>query len=197
VTEQPTTVILDPRGGLRLRRANDQDVDFFVLLFTDDDVEPYLAAVRPRDRQGLLAEIRRSQEVPGECGRFVIEVDDEGRWRAGGVLGFDVANRRSRIANLGGLAVHPACRGRRLADAAARLLQRHLLVELGYHRLQLECYGFNDRAIQHAERAGFVREGVRRQAYWRHGEWVDGVLFGMLREDLPEADAAPTPESRR
>jgi RimJ/RimL family protein N-acetyltransferase len=184
VTEQPPTVILDTGGGLRLRRADDQDVDFFVLLFTDEDVEPYLAAVRPRDREGLLGEIRRSREVPGECGRFVIEVDDEGRRRAAGVLGFDVANRRSRIANLGGLAIHPAFRGRRLADAAARLLQRHLLVELDYHRLQLECYGFNERAIRHAERAGFVQEGVKRKAYWRHGVWVDGVLFGLVREDL-------------
>jgi DNA-binding FadR family transcriptional regulator len=23
-----------------------------------------------------------------------------------------------------------------------------------------------------------------REAYWRHGEWVDGVLFGLIREDL-------------
>jgi RimJ/RimL family protein N-acetyltransferase len=70
------------------------------------------------------------------------------------------------------------------ADEAARLLQRVLLGELGYHRLQLECYGFNERAIRHAERAGWIREGVRRKAYWRHGEWADGVLFGLLREDL-------------
>ena len=101
-------------------------------------------------------------------------------------MGFDIANRRSRIASLGGLAIHPDLRGRRLADDAARLLQRHLLLDLGFHRLQLECYGFNERAIKHAERAGFVREGVRRKAYWRHGEWVDGVLFGMIREDLDE-----------
>ena len=50
--------------------------------------------------------------------------------------------------------------------------------------MQLECYGFNERAIRHAERAGFVREGVKRKAYWRHGEWVDSVLFGLVRDDL-------------
>jgi RimJ/RimL family protein N-acetyltransferase len=99
-------------------------------------------------------------------------------------MGFDTRNRRSSIARLGGLAIHPDFRGRRLADDAARLLQRHLLGELGFHRLELECYGFNERAIRHAERSGFVHEGVRRKAYWRHGEWVDGVLFGMIREDL-------------
>jgi RimJ/RimL family protein N-acetyltransferase len=99
-------------------------------------------------------------------------------------MGFELANRRSRIANLGNLAVHPRFRGRHLADEAARLFQRHLLFDLDYHRLQLEIYGFNDRAQRHAERAGFVREGVRRRAYWRHDQWVDGVLYGLVREDL-------------
>jgi RimJ/RimL family protein N-acetyltransferase len=114
----------------------------------------------------------------------VIEVEEDGAWRRAGVMGFDLQNKRNRIANLGGLAVHPDFRGRRLADDAARLLQRHLLLDLDFHRLQLEIYGFNERAIEHAERSGFVREGVKRKAYQRHGEWVDGVLFGLVREDL-------------
>ena len=79
--------------------------------------------------------------------------------------------------------MHPDFRGRRVADEGARLLQR-LLFDLGYHRLELACYGFNERAITHAERVGFVREGVKRRAYLRHGEWQDAVLFGLLREDL-------------
>jgi RimJ/RimL family protein N-acetyltransferase len=162
------------------RRAQPEDVDFLVELMTDDDVEPYLAVVRPRDREAMLAEIERSQAEPEEFGRFVIEVDGE---RAG-LMGFEIANRRSRIANLGSLAVHPEFRGRRLADEAARLFQRHLIFELGFHRLQLEIYGFNERAQRHAERAGFIREGARRKAYWRNDEWVDGVIFGLVREDL-------------
>ena len=100
-------------------------------------------------------------------------------------MGFELANRRSRIANLGNLAIHPDFRGRRLADEAAKLFQRELF-ELGFHRLQLEIYGFNERAMAHAERAGFIREGVRRRAYWRHNEWVDGVLYGLVREDLEQ-----------
>ena len=38
--------------------------------------------------------------------------------------------------------------------------------------------------MKHAERIGYVREGVRRRAYERDGGWVDGVRFGLLREDL-------------
>jgi RimJ/RimL family protein N-acetyltransferase len=110
----------------------------------------------------------------------VIEVP-EGR---AGMMEFSLSNRRSRIAHLGGLAIHPDFRGRRLADEAARQFQRHLIFDLGFHRLQMECYGFNERAIHHAERAGWVREGLKRKAYDRHGEWVDGILFGLIREDL-------------
>ena len=170
--------------GVRLRRADEEDVDFIVGLLKDEDVEPFLAASRPRDRESVLEEIRESQRSPEESGVFVIEVPGVEGWVRAGTMEFSLYNRRSRIANLGGLAVHPDFRGRRLSDEAARLFQRHLIFDLGFHRLQLECYGFNERAIRHAERAGFVREGVKRKAYHRHGEWVDGVLFGLIREDL-------------
>lgn len=172
--------------GFRLRRATDDDVEFFVELAGHEDVEPFLAAVRARDADGVRQEVERSLAEPQEIGRFVIEVEEDGDWRRAGVMGFDLANRRSRIANLGGLAVHPEFRGRKLADDAARLFQRHLLLDLDFHRLQLEIYGFNERAIEHAERSGFIREGTKRKAYWRHGEWVDGVLFGLVREDLDD-----------
>jgi diamine N-acetyltransferase len=175
-----------PGEGFRLRRAEPADVDFLLDLTTHDDVEPYLAVVRPRDRAGVLEEVDRSQREPGEFGRFVIEVQRDGEWECAGALGFELANRRSRIANLGNLAIHPDFRGQRLSDDAARVFQRHLLLDLGFHRLQLEIYGFNERAQRHAERAGFVHEGARRRAYWRHGEWVDGVLYGLVREDLDE-----------
>ena len=163
-----------------IRRAELSDLDFLAELMGHDEVEPFLAAVRVRDREGLRAEIERSLAEPDAFGRFVIEVDGE---RAG-AMGFQITNRRNRIADLGGLAVHPDFRGRRVADEAARLFQRHLLFELDFHRLQMEIYGFNERAQAHAERAGWVREGIRRRAYNRHGEWVDGILYGIVREDL-------------
>ena len=122
-----------------IRRAEPGDVDFLLELMTHEDVDPFMAVVRPRDREGLLAEIERSQAELEEYGRFVIEVDGA---RAG-LMGFEVANRRSKIAHLGSLAVHPDFRGRHVADRAAQLFQRHLIFDLGYHRLQLEIYGFN------------------------------------------------------
>jgi aminoglycoside 6'-N-acetyltransferase len=165
-----------------IRRARRDDVDFLVELVTHEDVEPYLAAVRAKGRDELLAEIARSEADPDAYGLFVVEVDGE---RAG-TLQFERANERSRIANLGGLAIHPDFRGAHVGDNAARLFQRYLVDELGYHRLQMEIYGFNERAMRHARRVGFTREGVRRKAYWRNEQWVDGVLYGLLADELED-----------
>ena len=165
---------------ISIRRARPDDLEFLHELVNDDDVEPFLGGQARLDRESLLREIERTEAEPEEYGRFVIEVDGE---RAG-AMGFEVANPRSRIAHLERLAIHPDFRGRRIADEAARVFQRYLFDELGFHRLQLEIYGFNERALRHAERSGFVREGVRRKAYWRNGEWVDSVLFGVVEEDL-------------
>ncbi len=166
--------------NVAIRRATADDVDWLCGLLNDEQTEPFLAAARATDRDGIAAEVERSEREPRTFGRFVIEVDGE---RAG-VMGFEERSERNRIAHLGGLAVHPSFRGRGVADEAARILQRHLFDELGFHRLELACYGFNERAIRHSERVGFVREGVQRKAYLRHGEWQDAVLFALLREDL-------------
>jgi RimJ/RimL family protein N-acetyltransferase len=145
-------------------------------------VRPWLAAGGGYDPDGVREQIERFDAQPETGGLLVIELDGE----PAGAMAWERVNERSRIAQLGGLAIHPSFRGRRLADEAARLLQRHLVLELGFHRLQLEVYGFNERAQRHAERAGFVREGVKRKAYLRDGEWVDGVLYGLLEDDLSE-----------
>ena len=170
-----------------VRRARAADVDFLVELVVHEEVEPFLAAMRPRDHEGVLALVDRSEREPELFGLFLIEVEGE----PAGTMEFEVVNRRSSIASISGLAVHPRFRGRRIGDEAAHLFQRHLLLELGLHRLQLEIYGFNERAIAHAERVGFVREGVKRQAYRRGDDWADGVMYALLREDLDRGERAP------
>jgi RimJ/RimL family protein N-acetyltransferase len=163
-----------------IRRAGPDDVDFLHELITDDETRPFLGLPGEITRDDLLAEIEQSERQPQAFGRFVIEAGGE---RVGS-LGFRVVNERNRIAEAGRFAIHPRFRGRGLGDEAARLFQRHLLVDLDMHRVELQIYGFNERAIAQAERTGYLREGVKRKAYLRHGEWQDAVLFALVRDDL-------------
>ena len=160
-----------------LRRADRDDVDFLTDLYADEAVRPFLAAGGQYEREGIAKHLERD---PEEGALLVVELDGD---RAGAML-WERTNVRSRIAHASGIAIHPDFRGRRLADDAARLLQHHLIRERGFHRIELEIYGFNERAQRHAERSGYIREGVKRKAYRRGDGWVDGMLYAILEEDL-------------
>ncbi|MCZ7588876.1 MAG: GNAT family N-acetyltransferase [Gaiella sp.] len=169
--------------NVSLRRATADDVGFLVALAAHPDVAPFLAAVRSSAAEAIVSEIERATGEPEGFGVLVLELDGE----RVGTATWERVNRRSRIASVSGFAIDPAFRRGGVGVAAARAVQRHLLRDLGFHRLQMEVYGFNERALRHAERVGWVREGVRRRAYWRNGEWVDGVLFGLLDDELDSA----------
>jgi len=163
-----------------VRAAVPDDIPFLVGLATDPDVASYLAAGRVVTVDAFAEQIARSEAEPDAYGVVVFELDGE---RAGTAT-WELVNRRSRIAAVSGIAVDPGLRGRGVGVAASRALQIRLFRDLGLHRLQMEVYAFNARGLRHAERAGWVREGVRRRAYWRDGEWVDGILFGLLEDEL-------------
>jgi RimJ/RimL family protein N-acetyltransferase len=164
---------------VKLRRAEPRDAEFLLALITDDDTQPYLG-MPERTREAVLADIDRSEREPEAFGWYVFELDGE----PVGCVSFRRTNERNRIAEAGRFAIHPRHRRRGLGIEAARLFQRHLLRELGFHRLEIQIYGFNERAIAHAERSGYVREGVKRRAYVKFDEWQDAVLFSVLEEDL-------------
>jgi RimJ/RimL family protein N-acetyltransferase len=165
-----------------LRRARLEDADFLLGLVTDEATRPFLGGRAGGSRDAVGEEIDRSEREPDAFGWFVVEVDGA---RAGSVA-FHRVNERNRIAEAGRFAIAPEFRGRGIGLEAARQFQRLLLVDLGFHRIELQIYGFNERAIAHAERCGYVREGVKRKAYERHGEWQDAVLFSLLRDELPD-----------
>ncbi|WP_329338997.1 GNAT family N-acetyltransferase [Streptomyces sp. NBC_00663] len=77
----------------------------------------------------------------------------------------------------------PRGRDRGLGTEATRLIVGYGFEELGLHRVQLEVYGHNARALRAYEKAGFVREGVRREADLRDGRWVDWVLMAVLEQE--------------
>ena len=85
-------------------------------------------------------------------------------------------------------------RGRGLGTEATKLIVVYGFDELRLHRIELEVYAFNPRARRVYENAGFVVEGVMRDALLWDGEWVDATLMSMLESDLrPPATSRVVP----
>ncbi|MEE6271780.1 GNAT family protein [Georgenia sp. MJ206] len=74
----------------------------------------------------------------------------------------------------------PEGRGRGLGTEATRLILEHAFATVGLHRVSLGVFAFNPRAQHVYARAGFVVEGVEREAHRFDGEWVDSILMAVL-----------------
>ena len=55
--------------------------------------------------------------------------------------------------------------------------------ELKLHRLELNVYSFNPRAEKVYLKAGFKREGIRRDAIMDENNYADDILMAILESD--------------
>jgi RimJ/RimL family protein N-acetyltransferase len=83
------------------------------------------------------------------------------------------------------IALRPSARGRGLGTEATRLTVGYAFDVVGLHRVELEVYAFNPRALAVYEKAGFVREGVRRDALRWDGKWIDAITMSILATEWP------------
>jgi RimJ/RimL family protein N-acetyltransferase len=65
---------------------------------------------------------------------------------------------------------------------AIRLVLAYAFDVVGLHRVELEVYAFNTRAIRAYERCGFEVEGRLRHALLWEGERYDALIMGILNE---------------
>ena len=81
------------------------------------------------------------------------------------------------------IALDAGFRNRGFGTEATRLIVAYVLAELPIHRISLEVFDFNLRAVATYEKVGFQREGVLRDALWWDGEFHDTIIMSLLRPE--------------
>ena len=69
---------------------------------------------------------------------------------------------------------------------ALKVLIDYLFYQWNFHRLSLDLWDGNLRALKAYEKLGFKVEGRLRQARFVLGEYRDGILMGLLRDEYLE-----------
>jgi aminoglycoside 6'-N-acetyltransferase len=79
----------------------------------------------------------------------------------------------------------PALHGRGIGTDAVRTLARHLIVDRGHHRLEIDPAADNEAAIRCYTKVGFRPVGIKRQAErGEDGTWHDALLMDLLADEL-------------
>lgn len=74
--------------------------------------------------------------------------------------------------------------GKGYGRIASELLLNFAFKEMNIHRVYLNVFSFNERAIGLYKKIGFVEEGRSRESIFRNGEYHDVVQMGLLASEF-------------
>ncbi len=80
--------------------------------------------------------------------------------------------------------------GKGYGSDAVRIILRYGFQELNLHRINLNVFSYNTRAIRAYEKLGFVHEGTMRGTLKRYGRRWDMGFMGLLREEWEKRQIA-------
>ena len=153
---------------LRLRPAREDDLDYVVAAEADPDNAPFLAPSPREEHLGFLRDPRQRHLIAEVGGRRV---------------GFALLrlHPEDRAVELRRIAVTE--KGRGFGRATLRLAIEQAFEEHAAHRLWLDVKPHNDRARSLYLSAGFVEEGVLRDALYSGGRFESLVVMSILRPE--------------
>jgi RimJ/RimL family protein N-acetyltransferase len=149
--------------------------------FNDPDVTEFLTMRYPQShRQEREFLDRMSAPSYQEC-EFAIETFD-GKYIGG--CGLSGGRPENREATLGIAIGDKTYWGGGYGTDAMRVLCRFGFDMMNLHRIQLDVFSENLRAIHVYKKVGFQVEGTRREAFFQYGRYLDIVVMGLLEGEL-------------
>ena len=148
--------------------------------FNDPENTQYLKRFRPIS---LLEEKQWLEKAPERKDEHHFEIVLREGERLIGICSLHDGGLPSRSAELGIAIGEREEQGKGYGEEALRLLLEYGFATLGLHRIGLNVYENNPRAIRCYEKCGFRREGVRREARWWAGRWWSILEYGILEHE--------------
>lgn len=135
--------------------------------------------VSPVPFEAYVAKWERTLAEPGDDARFAVEAGGDLIGRCD-MFGFDHLARNAQI----GITIgDPSARGRGFGKDIVRTLLAYGFRYRNLERIGLTVLETNVAAIKAYRATGFVEEGRRRRFAYVDGEYVDELLFSVLREE--------------
>jgi len=166
--------------NINLRIAEKEDVDLLARWLNDQDFHgEYQDFPTQLSRSQLEKQIRDPLSSPLQWVDFVIEKKDKTKI---GWMCHYIGSQNFGWTEIG-YALIPSERGKGYGTEAIQILMDYLFLTKEIVRIQAVTNVRNLGSQRVLERAGFKREGTLRKALYVRGEWTDGYLYSILREE--------------
>lgn len=170
---------------IRLRAREPEDEPLLHEWFNDPEVTEYLSLRYPLSHRTEREFIESVSDVSYGNASLAVETLD-GRMIGG--CGLENASPENRNAVLGIAIGDKAFWDGGYGTDTMRTLCRFGFELMNLHRIQLDVYDGNDRAIHVYGKLGFKLEVTKRQAVYKFGEYHDIHVMGLLAGELRMED---------
>ncbi|MBA4180397.1 MAG: RimJ/RimL family protein N-acetyltransferase [Anaerolinea sp.] len=167
---------------VRLRTREPEDEPLLYQWFNDPEVTEHLSLRYPLSHAQEKQFIESASSIGYNYASFGVETIAEGRLIGG--VGLEHVSPENRSAVLGIAIGDKAFWNGGYGTDAMRVLSRFGFAMMNLHRIELEVYADNERAIHVYEKVGFQLEGTRREAVFKFGRYQDVLIMGLLEGEL-------------
>lgn len=152
------------RNNIEVMKTTSSQLDQYTL----EETENYILAIMSQSNsKGYMIEEKESSKTVG-----IISL-----------INIDYKNRSAEcIIDIGVKSIW----GKGIGKSAISLILEFAFNELNLHRVYLQVYSFNERALNLYQKMGFVMEGRLRQTLYRFGIWHDTILMSILKSEYEE-----------
>ena len=171
--------LLGPR--VRLRPLEREDLPRYVELFSDPGANLSFGGLGVPDSLSKLQRRYDAGTFDATDRNLHLVVEAEGEI-IGQVSLKNDENLPSRAATFG-ILIGAGHIGRGYGTEASVVLLNYAFAVLGYHKVNLDLFEYNARALALYEKLGFVHEGRRRENHWSRGRFWDDILMGITAEE--------------
>jgi len=163
-----------------LRPLELADVDFMVQISNNDvEMRRLTGTQTPFTRDQIEHYIQRQAQGDTRVSFGIVRRDED---RLVGEVVISDIHRNARSANFR-IAISDAYTGNGFGTEATRLMLDYGFGMLNLHRIEIDVYTINERAIHVYEEVGFKREGLKRQNWYYDHQFYDTVIMSILEDE--------------
>ncbi|NRD08349.1 GNAT family N-acetyltransferase [Rathayibacter agropyri] len=178
---------------VRFRAINPEDRPILALWWSDAGeaiLQQERIALLPAERIGATFDAWSSNDSPAGAGFAVVDGDEHLIGHVT-IWGITVPTRIATLA----IIIGPDFQNRGYGRDAMGVALRFAFQEMGAHKVEVQAWDYNDRAVRLYKSLGFVEEGRRRAAAFHQSRFHSQVQLGLLFDEYAARVAAQTVNS--
>jgi RimJ/RimL family protein N-acetyltransferase len=175
---------------IMLREYRQEDYNAIRAWVNDRETVQYLSARywMPQSAADTADLLEHATHAGGNGAFFVIADRESGEYL--GQIDLISINWKLHFAEMAVVLGRETQRGKGIGGEAIALMLEYVFTVLGLNRVELDVAVGNRRAVRCYEKAGFVLEGTKRQAFMVGGEYHDLLVMAVLKQDWQKARTA-------